>query len=387
MPRVKSVCITNLYGRYNLQYEFFPDINVLYGKNGSGKTTLLHILANALNGELYKFAFLWFDSIDIELDNEISIAIKQKREPIQLERHHKVSTRVYVNNELLEEVRSLERREDYLRDVDIIDTNFHIVKKYPPFITSAYFPSFRAMIEAWSAITFSYKNYISGQELKQIWDHELFNDENALITWNDFLDKVSATDRKAFSDEREYFAENLLGKFIPELNYHSISEIQERIVQEINDQIIESDSIDEIIQEITVYLNAVNHFLEGKKLKLVLKESRQMNLYNKILYDTDLPLRVKFDDTDDYDGLQVLSSGERQLVTMLYASSRISQKQLILVDEPEISFHIDWQEDLLEAMSKQVGGNCQIIVCTHSPMIGVQHEDRMAEVRLMPVVN
>ena len=52
---VKSISVTGLYGRFDLDLQFYPGVNVLYGKNGSGKTTLLHILANVLNGDYERF--------------------------------------------------------------------------------------------------------------------------------------------------------------------------------------------------------------------------------------------------------------------------------------------------------------------------------------------
>lgn len=72
---VKSLRASAIYGRIDLEQDFEPSINVIYGKNGVGKTTLLHILANTLNGQYERFAFLNFDSIHIELSDNTSIEI------------------------------------------------------------------------------------------------------------------------------------------------------------------------------------------------------------------------------------------------------------------------------------------------------------------------
>lgn len=74
-----------------------------------------------------------------------------------------------------------------------------------------------------------------------------------------------------------------------------------------------------------------------------------------------------------------MSSGERQLLTMLYAVNRMSKNSVVLIDEPEISLHIDWQENLLIKMMEQLGSR-QIIVCTHSPAIASDFTDYMTEV-------
>jgi predicted ATP-dependent endonuclease of OLD family len=47
------------------------------------------------------------------------------------------------------------------------------------------------------------------------------------------------------------------------------------------------------------------------------------------------------------------------------AVNRMSGNSAVLIDEPELSLHIDWQEELLSKMMSQLG-NRQIIVCTPS---------------------
>lgn len=112
------------------------------------------------------------------------------------------------------------------------------------------------------------------------------------------------------------------------------------------------------------YLDAVNHFLEGKHLAVVQNtEVRRRRPLVRLEYDngSTTPLRA-------------LSSGERQIIGMIYASSRINrQGSIVLIDEPEISLHIDWQRHLLERMVEQLGER-QIIVFTHSPEIGADYE-------------
>jgi len=120
------------------------------------------------------------------------------------------------------------------------------------------------------------------------------------------------------------------------------------------------------------YLQAVNEFLEGKRLYIPQQ--------NKVLRT--LSLQIKFDDGSS-SGLRALSSGERQIITMIYAASQMSAQKIVLIDEPEISLHIDWQRFLLKKMSEQLN-NRQVIACTHSPAIAADYEDRLMELRLIP---
>jgi predicted ATPase len=65
--------------------------------------------------------------------------------------------------------------------------------------------------------------------------------------------------------------------------------------------------------------------------------------------------------------LGTLSSGEKQLLWILL-ETMMTQMSVILVDEPELSMHVDWQRRLVFAM-RTVGHLSQMILATHSPEI------------------
>ncbi|MBQ7947315.1 MAG: ATP-binding protein [Bacteroidaceae bacterium] len=65
----------------------------------------------------------------------------------------------------------------------------------------------------------------------------------------------------------------------------------------------------------------------------------------------------------------MLSSGEKQiLVIMLTALVQENKHCVMLMDEPEISLHIEWQQRLVNII-RTLNPNVQIILCTHSPAI------------------
>ena len=69
--------------------------------------------------------------------------------------------------------------------------------------------------------------------------------------------------------------------------------------------------------------------------------------------------------------LECLSSGEKNDLIMFYKMIFYSMDGgLVLVDEPEISLHIRWQEDFLTWL-EPICDVCRIraIVATHSPSI------------------
>ena len=64
-----------------------------------------------------------------------------------------------------------------------------------------------------------------------------------------------------------------------------------------------------------------------------------------------------------------LSSGEKQmLVIMLTVLVENGEHYALLMDEPEISLHIEWQKGLLNLI-RELNPNVQIILSTHSPAL------------------
>ncbi|MCR5179930.1 MAG: ATP-binding protein [Bacteroidaceae bacterium] len=65
----------------------------------------------------------------------------------------------------------------------------------------------------------------------------------------------------------------------------------------------------------------------------------------------------------------VLSSGEKQiLIILLTVLVQNREPYVLLMDEPEISLHIEWQQRLLELIV-DLNPQAQVIVTTHSPAV------------------
>jgi predicted ATP-dependent endonuclease of OLD family len=148
-----------------------------------------------------------------------------------------------------------------------------------------------------------------------------------------------------------------------------LSVYKSSLQQRLDEQITAYSSIER-------YLESVNGFLERKQLKIV---------------STSLPqgrgkLGVKIGEEEAIHGLQILSSGERQVIGLIYAASHMTGGRVVLIDEPEISLHIDWQRKLLPEMVKQLDEK-QLIICTHSAVIASKYRERMIKLELQPTAN
>ena len=121
----------------------------------------------------------------------------------------------------------------------------------------------------------------------------------------------------------------------------------------------------QIQQELTRLLKINDEYLNKKlmnSLNNMFSESKKyVSLNNKF------ELEFKFN--NEILNFPQLSSGERQVIyILLKVAIATKDNALILMDEPEISLHLSWQEKLL-AQIREINPNSQIIIVTHSPAI------------------
>jgi len=124
---------------------------------------------------------------------------------------------------------------------------------------------------------------------------------------------------------------------------------------------------------------------ESKKLKDIFNNSRESYLeikerlesvLNKLFSESRKSIKInngeiiiQWIDNNEHLTIPNLSSGERQLIyIMLKAANTSLENTILLMDEPEISLHLSWQENLIDSIT-QINPNCQLIIVTHSPAI------------------
>ena len=118
----------------------------------------------------------------------------------------------------------------------------------------------------------------------------------------------------------------------------------------------DNDNGDSILKVIDDLLSIINDFLKDsdKKLELVDdidKRIQVVNSQNKILE------------------FKQLSSGEKQLLYTLFKVFLLEKEPSILfLDEPEITLHIKWQRNLIDAILK-INPNVQLFIATHASSI------------------
>ena len=157
------------------------------------------------------------------------------------------------------------------------------------------------------------------------------------------LDEIRSNDNNVNAEDRDRLFEAVLA--LPLM----------QVIQDLQTEYSKYNN--KITEELTSY-NYISENLKdfsGNKLKLIKTELNEFE-FQKVGTQIN-----KFSD---------FSTGEKQLITFLVYSAIELPKTtpaLVIIDEPELSLHVKWQNKLLKNLLKK--SNLQVLSATHSPYI------------------
>lgn len=114
------------------------------------------------------------------------------------------------------------------------------------------------------------------------------------------------------------------------------------------------DVLDYLAQRVSLLLGQINEKFTDKKLHI----DAQHELVIKTNHGDAIPVSA-------------LSSGEQHQIVLAYDMLfRIEANSLVMIDEPELSLHVNWQERFLSDLDSVIGvANFDALIATHSPYI------------------
>lgn len=122
-----------------------------------------------------------------------------------------------------------------------------------------------------------------------------------------------------------------------------------------------NDTERQLFERRDAYLAIMNSFFEDS---------------NKVLYfEEDGSLRLRLPSGENA-SVYYMFSGERQLfvlITTLMFVEDEKQASILIIDEPELSLHLKWQEMFVDSL-RAANSNVQLILATHSPSIILDNE-------------
>lgn len=148
------------------------------------------------------------------------------------------------------------------------------------------------------------------------------------------------------------------------------------------------ENMDEMDRRIlSVYVKDIesklNVFIDlNVKIKLFLKIVNSKFLHKKMFIDSEQGFLFKVSEQEILPSFR-LSSGEQHEIVMLYELLfKVPSNSLILIDEPELSLHVFWQQKFLEDLNEITSiSNFDVLIATHSPEIIQNRWDLAVELK------
>lgn len=155
--------------------------------------------------------------------------------------------------------------------------------------------------------------------------------------------------------------------------YQRLGLIEEKLppVQGLNQ--LESDPVK--LAAMTVYVTDMKAKLDvldhlAQRVSLLLGQINEKFTDKRLLINAQHELAIE---TSHGDAIPVsaLSSGEQHQIVLAYDMLfRIEANSLVMIDEPELSLHVNWQERFLSDLESVIGvANFDALIATHSPYI------------------
>ncbi|USX50432.1 ATP-binding protein [Lentzea sp. HUAS12] len=380
MAWIKSVTFTGLAGNNKERtIKFNRDVNIIWGLNGCGKTSLLKILHGAMLRSTDELSRVHFRSASVEIVSGDHTFVRSIRRPTEEE----------VEQENLFEISEMERSrlspaerarrtragrwQTEPATQDALKAQFD--HRYLPVsrlsgvmpadvryrLARAERPDRGGESEFWdelfaAALQETWRDYAT-QELeviRQIQQRGLADVLTAVIGREED-GETSKTERPINARE----ASRAVSRFFKSQDIRLPEESIRRLVQEYAEDAVLRDVVAQIVevQEKVDAAQEPTRKIEKLVADLFSGDKRAHFHAGRLMITLGKkPL-----------GIMSLSSGEKQLLR-LFVECRVAGTGAIIIDEPELSMHVDWQHFLIESM-QSINPDAQIIVATHSPEV------------------
>lgn len=410
--------VDDLFGRRPVRFSLeLKEPTLLTGTNGCGKSTVLKLLSAIGRGEWAQVGALPFGTVHLAFENSVNVSV-QKRSPDSLFVNVNGEGSVIDLTEAVSRVDSLpdELIEQLLPDVTTLRPGMY---EYRGRVLDR--EEVMTLLHRRGVVALDSEHHSTLLEFTQKF-HTLFVTDQRLVVAEDEFQptRYRPPRNKSGKSAASMAASDLARQMREALNYYASEsqrldrEFPQRVVLAMSDQVnIPIQRLDSLIDEIerdSDSLQAVG--LLPKDLspdafrKLPLDDTKVRPVIQAFAEDTKKKFAVLADlrerltlfcdflnqhyenkqvSTNTQSGFVVemmdrgsrrlpasqLSSGEQQILILAYEILfRAEPGTLVLIDEPELSLHVLWQDTFIEDITEMgTVRNLQFVLATHSPSL------------------
>ena len=425
--KLKYFKINGLFGRYNVYLSFDKAVNIYIGENGLGKTTILNCLYFVLSKNFSQLASLEFHSIEIAFSKNDKVHVITKADVVSYNRNRTDRFSMYndemfdvflkesnISSDILwnldeDTFSSLSRKisaEQGIPSHIVKNQLYHYLSTQLDFKKShvkgnsekvralakaisenirenvIYLPTYRRIENDFSNLRFG--NADNTELLIR------FGMSDVQKSIESILDRIRRLAVQGYNELtgfllEQYTKENIFEfRTLNDINLTIVKIVMDRIGPQINKrtkrniiQLIETGRIYD--SEHVYLLNLLQKLISNYDLQKQYDDriNSFVSTCNKYLNDkqfyynpSKLTLEILLNNRSKIPvKLTQLSSGEKQIVSLfskLYLESE--DKNIVIIDEPELSLSINWQQMLLPDIMRSQ--NCSfLLTVTHSPFI------------------
>jgi predicted ATPase len=369
--QVKRFEVNELFGRSGkVVAELNEDLNIITGRNGAGKTTLLKLMWYVMSGNIF-FALQEVPFARCRLITDSYDCIVHRLGPVTCKVDFESGGKKYVFEDTYDE------SNDLIRNAED-DANSELMERG----SSIFLPTFRR-IEGGFTLTSKRGGrciFSGGSVARQRSDIEdalidlarrLTNKRHIFVSSISTSDIVTLLLRRFADYSQEYNdlqerTSNEIITTIKEYKYDQESQFQL------------FDTSDKLLDVIRSKIEA----MEGQRGEIMAPMDTVRSTVERLISHTGIRIdtRLGFGDSANAVNSDLLSAGEKQMLSFICYNA-FYRDCVVLIDEPELSLHVDWQRQLFPTLLGQKSSN-QFIVATHSPFIYSKYPDKEVPVNV-----
>lgn len=359
--RIKSFEVTGLLGRdTQIALAFHDDINIITGRNGSGKTSLLKLLWYIMSGNiLLALREINFKKATLETTSYRCTVHRLSAQTCRIDWQQDGEEQTF--EDLTDEEGDVyANAEDRVNEL-LSQTG-----------TSVFLPTFRR-IEGGFTLGDKAMNPVARakgdiEESLVLLSKRLTNNDHVFVTALSTVDVVTLLVKKYTDLSEEY------NQLQTRISQAIISKIK-AFKQDISDT-NPLGTANAILDEIRSEIEGMEESRESIMRPLEAVRHLAMKLFR--LSGIKLGKTLNFGDAANAINSDSLSAGEKQMLSFI-AYNAFYSDAVVLIDEPELSLHVDWQRQLFPILLAQQATN-QFVIATHSPFIYSKYPDKELQI-------